>query len=402
MKRVLRRVAGIVVIAVVIAGIAYGLQPRPVDVDVATVSRGPLVVTVSDDGQTRIRERYVVSAPLGGRLVRIQLESGDPVTADETLLTTIEPTDPALLDPRAAAEAEARVRAAEVRLKQATPRSEAIYERMQLAASELQRVRELEEKNAVTEQEVEEKEYTYRETALQYRAAAFETEIARYELELAKAALRRTGSEDDLQNWSFPIRSPISGRVLRVFQESSTIVNAGERIIELGDPQDLEVVVDVLSTDAVRIRPNARVVLTRWGGDDDLPGRVQRIEPSAFTKVSALGVEEQRVNVIIDFDDEPDQRPPLGDGYRVEAEIVEWESDDVLTVPAGALFRTGDDWAVFRVREDHAERRLITVGHRNDLSAEVRDGLQEGDRVVLYPADRVTDGTAVQARSPAN
>ena len=195
---------------------------------------------------------------------------------------------------------------------------------------------------------------------------------------------------------SIPIRSPISGRVLRVFQESSTVVQAGEPILEVGDAHDLEVVVDLLSTEAVRISPGDRVVIDQWGGDEPLSGQVRLIEPSAFTKVSALGIEEQRVNVLIDFDGAPDCLPNLGDGYRVETEIVEWESDDVLQVPAGALFREADSWAVYAVRGNRAVLTPITLGHRNDDAAEVLEGLNEEDRVILYPGNRVQDGIAVE------
>jgi HlyD family secretion protein len=240
----------------------------------------------------------------------------------------------------------------------------------------------------------------YRQAGNDHQSASFEIDIAISELDVARAALARTG-EDAPQDasWSFPIKSPISGRVLRVFHKSSTIVNAGERILEVGDPKDLEIKVDVLSTDAVRIRPGARVILEQGGGAQSLDGRVRLVEPSAFTKVSALGIEEQRVNVIIDFHDPPESRPTLGDGYRVEAAIVEWESSDVLTVPTGALFREGESWAVFVVRDNKAQLTPIKLGHRNDDMAQILEGLSEGDRVILYPGDRVTVGISVIERS---
>ena len=186
--------------------------------------------------------------------------------------------------------------------------------------------------------------------------------------------------------------------MLRVFQESATIVNPGDRILEIGEPADLEVEVDVLSRDAVRIRPGSRVMLEQWGGSESIAARVRLIEPSAFTKVSALGIEEQRVNVIIDFADTPECRPPLGDGYRVEAAIVEWESDHVLTVPAGALFRIDDDWAVFVVQRNRAKLTKVELGHRNDNDAEVVQGLEEGNRVILYPGDRIENGISIEER----
>ncbi|MEQ9407417.1 MAG: HlyD family efflux transporter periplasmic adaptor subunit [Fuerstiella sp.] len=400
MKVLIRRMLLFTMVAGMVALIWWALQPKPVLVDTAVVSRGSLVVTISDDGRTRIRERYVVSAPLSGRLVRIGLDPGDTVTARQTLLTTIEPTDPELLDPRAAAQAQARVKAAEVRVNLAEPRLESAKEALNLAESELGRLQRLDRKNAVAEQELNRQRVIFRQAGNDYSAALFEQEIAAYELELAKSALIRTSDDTDPPTaWSLPIYAPISGRVLRVFQESSTIVNAGERILELGDPRDLEVEVDVLSTEAVAIVPGAQVLLTQWGGDHPLEARVRLIEPSAFTKISALGIEEQRVNVIIDFVDPPEARPELGDGYRVEADIVRWKSDDVLTVPTGALFRESGQWAVFVFSHDRAVLQHVEIGHRNDDAAEVLDGLQQGQTVVLYPGDRVESGVVIRQRT---
>lgn len=397
----LRRLFLLLVVAGVIAALAWAMQPKPVLVDTARIERGPLVVTISDDGRTRIRERYVVSAPLSGRLVRISLDPGDEVVARETLLTTIEPTDPALLDPRAVALAEARVKAAEARVSLAAPRLASAKETLNLQETEFGRVQRLYDKQGVAERELDAQRVAFRQAENDYSAARFEAEIAQFELEQARAALLRTDDSDKLakSGWSFPITSPISGRVLRVFQESSTVVNAGDRILELGDPADLEVEVDVLSTDAVKIQPGARVMLKEWGGDRILDARVRLIEPAAFTKISALGIEEQRVNVIIDFTDPYEDRPALGDAFRVEADIVRWESDDVLTVPTGALFRESEEWAVFVISAGRATLRHVETGHRNDDAAEILGGLQQGDRVILYPGDRVEADTLVEQRS---
>ncbi|APZ94295.1 efflux RND transporter periplasmic adaptor subunit [Fuerstiella marisgermanici] len=398
----LRRMFVFLIAAGVVAALVFAMQPKPVLVDVATIARGPLVVTISDDGRTRIRERYVVSAPLSGRLVRIGLDPGDEVVARQTHLTTIEPTDPTLLDPRAIALAQARVKAAEARVSQARPRLASALETLNLEEAEMGRLQQLAKKNAVSEQELNRQTVAFRKAQNDYSAARFEVEIAEFELAQAKAALLRTDSSDDnseIAEWSFPITSPISGRVLRVFQESATIVKPGDRIMELGDPADLEVEVDVLSTDAVKIPPGARVMLNEWGGDKSLEARVRLVEPSAFTKVSALGIEEQRVNVIIDFVDPPETRTVLGDGFRVEADIVRWEADDVLTVPTGALFREGGQWSVFVISSDNiTELQPLELGHRNDDAAEVLNGLTEGDSVVLYPGDRVSIGTLVGRR----
>jgi len=396
-----QRVLIIFVCLCIVAAIFLAMQPRPVAVDLAVIGRGPLVVTITDDGQTRIRDRYVVSAPLSGRLVRIEFDPGDEVVAQETLLTSLEPTDPSLLDPRAIAEAEARVLAAEARVSLASPRLESAKVAVDLLETEMGRLLHLSERSASAQQELDQKRAAFRRAGYDLEAAGSELEISEFELDVAKAALTRTDEATPAGEnaWSFPIKSPISGRVLRVFQESSTVVAAGARILEVGDPTDLEVVVDLLSTDAVRIQPGDRVSLHQWGGDEALPGVVRLVEPSAFTKVSALGIEEQRVNVLIDFTDDAEKRPPLGDGFRVEASVVEWESDDVLVVPAGALFRNGDSWAVFVERGNRAVMTAIHLGHRNDDAAEILDGLTAGDRVILYPGDRVAEGDRIEERA---
>jgi HlyD family secretion protein len=399
MKLFSQRIFVIVVVLLVVAAVTLALLPRPVAVDVAEIRRGPLVVTITDDGRTRIRERYVVSAPLSGRLVRIRLKPGDPVVAHETQLTTIEPADPTLLDPRAIAQAEARVKSAEARLGQANPRFDSAKVALNHAETEFGRIQKLIDKNAGSQQELDNLKVAFQQAGNEYEASRFEVEIAGFELEVARAALTHGTDGKPSGDWSFPLTSPISGRVLRVFQESATIVNPGDRILEIGDPADLEVEVDVLSRDAVRIRPGSRVMLEQWGGSESIAARVRLIEPSAFTKVSALGIEEQRVNVIIDFADTPESRPPLGDGYRVEAAIVEWESENVLTVPTGALFRIDDDWAVFVIQRNRAKLTKVELGHRNDNDAEVVKGLEEGHRVILYPGDRIENGVSIEQRS---
>lgn len=399
MKLISQRFLIIMVLLLVGAAVIMALLPRSVFVDVAEIRRGPLVVTITDDGRTRIRERYIVSAPLSGRLVRIRLKPGDPVVANETQLTAIEPTYPSLLDPRSIAQAEARVKSAEARLSQASPKLDTAKATMNHAETELGRVQQMVDKGAGSQKELDDLKVAFQQSKNDYEAARFEVEIAGFELEVAKAALTHgTGSEPPAADWSFPLKSPISGQVLRVFQESSTVVNPGDQILEIGDPQDLEVEVDVLSRDAVRIRAGNRVMLEQWGGSDPIAAQVRLIEPSAFTKVSALGIEEQRVNVIIDFKDTAESRPSLGDGFRVEAAIVEWEAENVLTVPSGALFRVENDWAVFVADRNRAKLVRIELGHRNDNEAEVVNGLKEGDRVILYPGDRVEDGVSIDSK----
>ncbi len=383
-----------------LALLVYSMWPQPLEVDLAVIGQGPLQVTIVEDGKTRIKERYIISAPLAGRLLRIQWKPGDAVEIGSSPIIVMEPSDPALLDARQIAEAEARVQATE----SAVQRVQTDLERQRLALEqsekELGRRQRLVETDAVSQADLEEAWLDYRSTSELYRAAQFSESIARYELQLAQAALLQSKPSDPDAPPSnrFEIDSPITGRVLRVFQESANIVTPGTPLIEVGDPTDLELEIDVLSTDAVKIRPGAKVLVEHWGGDQPLAARVRIVEPAAFTKVSALGVEEQRVNVIADFVDPPDQRRALGDGYRVEAQIVVWESEDVIKVPSGALFRRGQDWAVFVVVDGRAQTQIVQLGQNNDLEAVVLEGLEVDDQIILYPGDKITDNARVVPR----
>jgi HlyD family secretion protein len=401
MKWTLRQLPLIVAACAVAAAAAYALWPRPVPVDLATVTRGPLRVTVDEDGKTRVHERYIVSAPLAGQMARIDLEAGDAVTAGQTLLTTIEPVDPSLIDDRARSEAEARVRAAEAAGMQASARIEETREAHALASHEFERVKALRKSQSVPQAELDRTEHEERRSAQAVRTAEFGLQVAQFELEMAQAALIRTrprGANDQGPE-RLPLRSPVSGRVLRVYQENARVVEPGLALIELGDPAEMEVEIDVLSSDAAAIRPDAKVVLEHWGGQQPLEARVRLVEPSGFTKVSALGVEEQRVNVIADFVGPPRSRSALGDAYRVEARIVVWESSDALQLPAGCLFRHGGKWAVYAVEGSIAKRRSVDIGKNNGLEAEILTGLQAGERVLLHPSDKITDGTRVAPRA---
>jgi HlyD family secretion protein len=410
MKNFLRRFVMIVFGLGVLAALGFGLMPAPVEVDMARVEQGAIRVTVDQDGKTRIRERYIVSSPLAGRLLRIELEPGDPVEAGKTLLANIEPRDPELLDSRSIAQAEARVKGAQAALERMGPTLEELHATQEYAEQELTRTREARKASpqSISEAELENKLLAYRIVTAQLRQARHNEEIAKFELEQARAALIRSTPQRDVEaaaadadgenGWHFKIRSPIDGRVLRVFQKSTAVVTAGTSLLELGDPLDLEVEIDVLSRDAVKIKPGAVVHLEHWGGEPTLQGRVRLVEPSAFTKISTLGVEEQRVNVIVDLVDPPQDRLALGDGFRVEARIVIAEAANVVKVPTSALFRVGEKWAVFHVQDGSAHESLVELGMQNGLEAVVRKGLAPGDQVVVHPGDNVVDGTKVVAR----
>ncbi len=401
MKPAIRRILYLIIALAIVGAIVYALLPRPVPVDLAEVTRGPLTVVVEEEGETRIRERYVVSAPLSGRIRRVDVDPGDPVEGGQTLLAAIDPVEPALLDARALAEAEARVRVARAAQERAGPEVERALAAAEYAELDLRRIREAFERGAATPQEVDLAELTARTRRAELRSAQFDAEVARFEVELAEAALLRTRptSESPGEPQPFEIRSPVDGRVLRVLQESAAVVSPGTPLVEVGDPTDLEIVIDVLSSDAVRIRPGAPITLERWGGSRPLRAAVRVVEPAGFTKISALGVEEQRVNIVADFTSPQEDRAGLGDAYRVEAAIEVWSDDDVLRVPTSALFRHEGQWAVFVADRGRARLRTVTIGERNASHAAVLDGLKEGEQVLIYPSDRVRDGVAVVERS---
>lgn len=386
--------------AAVVAALAYGFWPRPIDVDLASVARGDLLVEVSEDGKTRVREKFVVSAPVTGQLLRLNLHSGDSIEQGKTVLAVIQPNDPALLDAREMAEAEGRVHAASAAEKQAETQLDRATEAHGLAIHDLTRARQVKESRAITREQFDQAEHKERLAEAEVRAAEFAVKVASFELAVAEAALIRAKpfSGDPTVNGQFLILAPVNGRVLRVFRESAGPVASGTQLLEVGDLTNLELEVDVLSSDAVGIRPGATARIEHWGGGQPLSARVRLVEPAAFLKISALGVEEQRVNVIADFTAPLDQRPTLGDAYRVEARIQVSRVENVAKVPAGALFRRQGDWHVFEVQNGRARLRPVTIGLTNGLETEIRSGLEVGGAVVIYPTDRIQDGTAVQAR----
>ena len=385
---------GLVVLGVAAVAV-WAFRPRPVPADFAAVARGPLEVTAEEEGRTRVRERYVVSAPLPGRMRRIELEPGDPVVAGRTALAEFLPADPVLLDARTRAELEARVRAAESALEGARADRARIGADFAFAQSELKRSRELVAGRVIAPRELESAERQAESLRSALQSAEFAARTAQHEVEVARAGLLQSRSASRAP---MLLRSPIDGVVLRRLQESETVVATGQPLVEVGNVKDLEIVSDLLSSAAVNVSPGQRVYIDQWGGPRSLRGRVRRVEPSGFTKISALGVEEQRVNAIIDFDEPPDVWRALGDGYRVEVRIVVWSRDDVLKVPASSLFRYETKWAAYKVENGIVRRRPVNVGQQNGLEAEILDGLAAGDEIVVYPSDAIGDGVRVTRR----
>lgn len=386
-----------VLVAVALAGgIAFGFLPRAVEVEMAAAERGPLVVTIEEEGKTRVRDRYVISAPVNGQARRIPLRVGDAVQAGQAV-AAIEPLRSSALDPRSHAQAAAAVRAAEAALAAARANARAAAAQAELARQELGRIESLRAARFVSEQAVDKARTDADRSVAARSAAEHAATAAQFELERARAALasaaRSPGAAEVVD-----VRTPVGAAVLKVLHESEGPVLAGAALLEVGNPESLEVEVEVLSSQAVKIRPGAKVIFDRWGGDAPLEGRVRVIEPTGYTKVSALGVEEQRVRVIADLASPRAEWARIGDGYRVEARFVVWEGSDVLQIPASALFRHDHGWAVFSAEGGRARLRPVVIGQRTGLRVEVQSGLQAGERVIVHPDDKVADGKRVKAR----
>lgn len=377
---------GVVIVALVLW---LALRPSAVPVDSAVVDRGPLRVTVDEEGMTRVRDRYVISAPVAGLLAPCPLEEGDRVSAGAVVARLY----PLPLDARGREQAEARLAVARAEKRAA----EAAVGEAEVQLRDARRVRDrktpLTESGALAAEELDRAETEVRTAESRLEVAGNRARAADFEVQASRAALMETGSGTGSPAAPVEVRSPATGRVLGVHEECERVVPAGQPIVDVGDPSRLEIVTDVLTTEAVGVRPGDRMLLVGWGGADTLEARVRRVEPSAFTKLSALGVEEQRVNVIGDLEESANA---LGDGYRVEVRIVVWQGERVLRVPSGALFRDGEGWSAFAIRESRARRSPVAVGHRTAETTEVLGGLEEGERVILYPGDRVRDGDRVR------
>ena len=391
-RRSLPWLGGLLLLALV----AWGLWPKPVVIETGTVARGPLTVRVSEEGKTRVRNRYIVAAPVAGKMRRVSLKPGDEVKAGDTLLTAIEPVAPPLLDPRARARAEAVVSMTEASRKQATESLEAKRAALKMADADRDRTRAVTRDGSLSESDRDKVEGDASIKAAEVRAAEFSLQVIDYELTQARAALERPDSNPSGN--LVEVKSPVSGRILKVMQESEMVVTPGTPILEIGDPADIEIEAEILSRDAVTIHPGDLIEVGQWGGENPLKGRVRRVEPAAFTKISALGVEEQRVIVLSDLAEVPEAARALGDRYRVEVSVAVWQSGDVLIVPAGALFREGNAWKTYIFRDGTAKLTPVQAGHSDGRFTEILSGVVAGDEVLLHPPDTVKDGIAVIKR----
>lgn len=389
-KRLRGLIATLAVVLIVGAMIVFALIPSPLTVEVGRVSRGPLQVTIDQEGETRVHDRFVLSSPVIGRLIRIDLDDGDPIRKGQIVARI----DPVPLNQREREEVYARVEAAAAALRLATAREAHAREDREQAGRDRERAERLAKEGVISVQALEQARNADVTADDELSAARYGVQVAASEEKVARAGLVSVDTAPGKPRPLIELRSPISGRVLRVVEKSERVVPVGTPILILGEPGQIEVVTDVLSTDAVKIRPGAPVLLDGWGGDHPLRARVRLVEPYGFTKVSALGVEEQRVNVISDFVDPPG---PLGDGYRVETHILTWSSENALKMPLSAVFRRGQGWSAFVIAAGRAMMKTVEIGHRNESEVEILGGMAEGEQVILHPPNQLTDGMRVRA-----
>ncbi|MHB0953983.1 MAG: efflux RND transporter periplasmic adaptor subunit [Allorhizobium sp.] len=393
----IKRAIGALAFGAIVAGFAYALREKPQMVDVGVVTGGPMRVTVSQEGVTRVRDVYAVSAPIAGHLARTVLDEGDQVKANVTVVAAIHPLDPPLIDSRSRAELVAARDAAQAAVAMAEIDLKRLHSDLNLARDNLERAQALAKTNVIAQSSLLKASTDVEVLDAQIGSAEAAIELRKAELASAEARLIPPSDPNRRAEASCCVylTAPVDGVILSVFARSEQPVAVGTKIAEIGDPSDLEITVDLLSSDAVRIAPGSKAEIFDWGGDKTLSATVRRVDPAGFTKVSALGIEEQRVNLVLDLEDKD---PRLGHGFRVYARLTLWQSDDTQQVPISALFRDGRQWSLFAIRDGRAKQVAVEIGHMNDEVAELTGGLAEGDRVILHPSDMVSDGTLVEAR----
>ncbi len=395
------RVLTIAIILAVVLGIWYIMRPSPIPVDTATIKKGALEVTVNEEGVTKIREIYKVSAPVSGRMLRSPREIGDEVEQNKTLIATIKPADPAFLDNRSRAAAQAAVKAAQAAVKLAKAQVNRAAAELEYAQTDMVRAKKLSRKQTISQKAMEQAELLLKTRQATLETAKAELDVRKQELNRAQAHLiePEANGKQNKGPCCVEVMAPVSGRVLNILTESETVVASGTNIMEIGNPEDLEIEVDLLSGDAVRIKEGATVIIDNWGGPEILKGNITRIDPSGFMKVSALGIEEQRVKAKISIDTPKKQWSRLGHNYRVFVRISVWNSADTLQIPLSALFRKRDNWAVFKIENNTAKLQLVKIGQRNTQYAQILEGLKEGETVILHPSERIENNTTIQDRA---
>ena len=406
-----KRIIGIAGLSVIAAGLLWFAWPQPVLVDIAKVGNGPIEVTVDDDGKTRVRHVYTVSAPVAGKVLRISqptgergpsLHVGDEVVANETVIALMQPILPYFIDVRSRDQLEAEVKAPDAAIEQQEAEVKRLEAALEFYRTEFQRAQTLSRTQSISAQAFDKSKFDVASNEWALASAKAQVDIRRAMRASAAARLmdpaRVTSSAEP--TCCVRVIAPASGRVLRIIQDSEAAVLPGAPLVDIGNSLDLEIVADLLSTDAVQIKIGAPVRIDGWGGPA-VRGKVVRVDPAGFLKVSALGIEEQRVRVTIDLTGPPEAWSHLGHDYRVIVHVATWSAADALTVPVSALFRKGDDWAVFAVQDGRARTTTVKIGHRNSRMAEVLSGLSAGTPVILHPSDRISNGTRVMKRDGA-
>jgi HlyD family secretion protein len=393
MKKNMRKLVLVAAVAGIVVLMALAFRPSALDVDVATVRRGPLQETLEQEGKTRMHDSFVLASPVAGRLKRIEIHAGDPVKAGEIVATI----DPVPLEPQQRAALEARLQTAQELEREAAARVQRAEADSSQAKADLERATKLAAQGVIAREALEKAQTADKTANKELDAALFKSKAAASQVEEARAALLAVAPDPAGIKMVY-LRSPVAGRVLRLIEQSERVVGQGTPVVSIGYTPRLEIVADYLTTDAVKINSGMSALIEEWGGSKPIPARVRLVEPSAFTKISALGVEEQRVNVVLDFLSAPEQ---LGDAYRVEVRVITWQSPGVLKVPLSSLFRRGDDWNIFVAENNRANRRTVKIGHKSDLEAEVLDGLREGEQVIVHPGNELGDASRIRIRPPA-
>jgi HlyD family secretion protein len=398
MKSINRRTLFVIILLLVIVGaMVYGFYPRTTGADVVSVVRGPLQVTVEEEGRTRLKDRFVLSAPVSGYMRRIEAKVGDTVRRGQVVVI-LEPLSSPQLDPRSREEAQAVVTAAQSSVQAATERERMTIADVDYLEKRLERMRNLYSNGYIAKDQLEQIEADAQKARAARLSARAAVDVARAELLRAQSTVQNFSSVKRASSNTIRVPSPVNGSIFRLYRESEGAVNVGEPLLDIGNVKNLEVRVEVLSADAVKIKPGTLVLMKRWGGEGTLTGVVRIVEPAGFTKISSLGVEEQRVLIIADITSPPEIWRSLGDAYRLEAHFVIWEGKDVLQVPVSALFRSGNDWAVFVFEKGRAIKRLVKIGRKNASAAEIISGVKEKERVIAHPDDAISDGKRVSAR----
>lgn len=395
-----RSIFWLIILVLIVAGLIFTFRPQPIPVDLIKVAQGPMIVTVEEEGETRVKDVYMLSAPVTGHMLRIDAEVGDDVIAAETLVAQIRPINPEFLDKRSEEEARAAIKTAEASLALAEAQLVEAQSEFDFAVTELERANKLIQQQVIPQRALDNAKRDYKSKRAGVNTAKAALRARQFELAQARAHLVSPAdvqiNDQDCQ--CVTILSPITGKILQVLHESEGVISMGTPLVEIGDPANLEIVVDFLSSDAVRIQPGQRVIIEEWGGESALQGTVRKIEPFGFTKTSALGIDEQRVNVIIDLSDPTEKWQRLAHGYQIEARVVLWESENVSKVPLTSLFRDNDNWAVYVEQENRAKLQHVKLGQRNGLEAEILEGLPEGSQVISHPSNQIVDGIRVKPR----